>query len=252
MLKKKKSFENFKVSLSLFFYKFLFNLGLKRYKIFDLKKYELTIEESLNLIKEFKDKNILYMPLGFQPEITSNPLSLPLFTAHSAISLIRSFLPDNWILLVKDHPTMMTYNNLSYSSYRNESTAEIISNSENCFLINNKIKSIEILNVSNAVLTGVGSVGTEALMQGIPVITFGNGPYTSFPNVYRCSTYNSILNALLEIERNKSNNADDHLEIISYIESLKPSIRSMEFQNEVGEENWQTEHMSNLIDQINI
>lgn len=251
IFKKKVSFENLKVSFSTIIYKFLFNIGLKRYRIFDLKKYELPINESFNLLNELKDKNVLYMPLGFQPEVTSNPMSFPLFTAYSAISLIRSFLPDNWILLVKDHPSMITYNNLSYSKYRNDATGEIITNSENCFLINNKVKSSEILNISNAVLVGVGSVGTEALIRGIPVISFGNSPYISLPNVYKCSTYDCILNALLEIQNNK-NQTHNTQEIISYLKSLKPSNRSIDFQNEVGDKDWRTEHMSNLIDLINI
>jgi len=252
IFKKRISFDNLKVSFSAFIYKLLFNLGLRRYRIFDLKKYELTIEKSFNLLKDLKYKNVLYMPLGFQPEVTSNPMSFPLFTAHAAISIIRSLLPDNWILLVKDHPNMLTYNNLSYSNYRNDAIGKIINNSENCFLINNKIKSLEILNISNAVLTGVGSVGTEALIKGIPVITYGNGPYISMPNVYKCSTYNCILNALLDIEKNESNHSDDSLKVLSYLKSLKPSNRSIDFQNEVGEKNWETEYMSNLIDLINI
>ena len=251
IIKKKISSNNLKVSFSALIYKLLFRFGFKRYFIFDLNKYELTIEQSFNLLKKFKNKNVLYMPLGFQPEVTSNPMSYPLFTVHSAISIIRSILPDNWILLVKDHPNMLTYNNLSYSNYRNEITGNIINNSENCFLINNKIKSLEILNISNAVLTGVGSVGIEALIKGIPVITYGNGPYISMPNVYKCSSYNSILNALLEIEKNKSNNADESLEIISYLDSLRPSNRAIDFQNKVGDENWETEYTSNLIDLIN-
>ena len=251
LLKKRNSFKNLQVSFSSFFYRLLFNLGLRKYRIFDLKKYELTIRESFNLLKEVSEKNILFMPLGFQPEVTSNPMSLPLFTAHSSISLIRSILPANWILLLKDHPKMLTYNHLSYTNYRNYMTGEIITNSENCFLVNNKIKSSEILDVSTAVLTGVGSVGTEALLKGIPVITYGNGPYNSIPNVYKCSTYNSIYNALLEIEKSNPNDFDDSLKFISYLKNLEPSKRAIDFQNEVGEKNWETEYNSNLIDLIN-
>ncbi len=251
ILKKRKSFKNFKVSFSSFIYRFLFNIGLRKYRIFDLKKYELTIKESFNLLKEVSKKNILYMPLGFQPEVTSNPMSLPLFTIHSSISLIRSILPENWILLVKDHPSMLTFNHLSYSNYRNDITGEIITNSDNCFLVNNKIKSSEILNVSNAVLTGVGSVGTEALLKGIPVITYGNGPYISIPNVYKCSTYNAIFNALVEIEKSNTDNFNDSLKFISYLKSLEPSNSAIDFQNEIGDEKWETEYTSNLIDLIN-
>ena len=140
---------------------------------------------------------------------------------------------------------------MSYTKYRNDITGEIINNSENCFLVNNKIKSSEILDVSTAVLTGVGSVGTEALLKGIPVITYGNGPYNSIPNVYKCSTYDSIYNALIEIEKSNPNDFDDSLKFISYLNNLEPSKRAIDFQNEVGDKNWETEYSSNLIDLIN-
>ena len=49
-------------------------------------------------------KKILYIPLNYQPELTTSPMGGDFFDQLEMIELIDRNCPDSFVIYVKDHP----------------------------------------------------------------------------------------------------------------------------------------------------
>jgi hypothetical protein len=121
---------------------------------------------------------LLYFALHMQPEFTTD-VRAPFLTDQLAlIQYIAKSMPPGYELMVKEHPAMKGYRELSY--YRR------LSQMHNVRLISPSVDSHELIKASAAVLTITGTTAWEGLLYEKPVIAFGPLCYGFADGIFPC------------------------------------------------------------------
>ena len=143
--------------------------------------------QPLEIIKKFA-----YFPLQVQPE-ESIDVSAPFFTNQVEIArLVAMSLPDDYTLVVKEHPAMV---GLRPSSY-----LEKLDRTPNVKLADYRISSEELLLKTDLVIAPIGTTIAEAAFLNKPVIQIGNlGTTLKLPNVWKHTDMTTLAAKIKEI-----------------------------------------------------
>ena len=127
-----------------------------------------------------KIKKFVYFPLQFQPEATIDVAAPHFNNQIETARQIAMSLPEDYTLVVKEHPEMVGLRPPSY--------IEKISRTVNVKLIDYRISSEEILRKADLVISPSGTTITEAAFLRRPVIQLGDlGTTFKLPNVFKHS-----------------------------------------------------------------
>ena len=153
----------FKEKDSLIHHKFLERFN--HYIVKSLRSFYLqylTKYDDLNNISTLK--NIAYFPLHVQPELSTDVLS-PFYNNQLDLAKnIAQSLPDNFVLVVKEHPDFLGQKKLNF--FRN------LRKLPSVVFLKHDASSKKILEKSSIVFTISGTVGIESSLMNIPTITF--------------------------------------------------------------------------------
>jgi len=143
-----------------------------------------------------KVKKFAYFPLQFQPEATTDVIA-PFFSNQiEMIRLTAMSLPDDYTLVVKEHPKMIGLRSPNY--------IEKVARTPNVKLINYRIPSEQILKKSSMVISHNSTTLAEAAFYNKPAIQFGNlGTTLKLPNIFKhtdMSTLSSKIKEVLDID----------------------------------------------------
>lgn len=165
------------ISLDAKFEEYIYFTENKRIEKFRKQKINIKSSKDLN-----KDINYLYFPLHVQPEATTGSSGDLTIDQLFAVKALSAILPDNFKLLVKEHP-------LQSSVHRSKGFYEHLCEDSKVLLIDPSIKTGTLLDLSNVrgVATIRGTVGYEAILRGKFSIIFQDCWYQGFPNVFRFS-----------------------------------------------------------------
>lgn len=145
----------------------------------DFIQREVNIRRTMNrAYYELADlENIMYFPLQFQPE-ASIDVAAPVFSNQlDAIRQVAMALPDDFTLVVKDHPAAL--------GYRSHKLLDKIYHIPNVKLIRWDTPSEEVLKKSKLVISPNSTTLMEAAIYRIPAIQLGDlGTTMVLPNVY--------------------------------------------------------------------
>jgi hypothetical protein len=161
----------------------------------------------------------IYFPLHFQPEVTTSPQGGIFTDQHLVASILSKSIPENWKILIKEHPghfrkgSFFTYSYLGRDKIFYKNLAAI----PKVLLIPVEADHFSILDKSNAVATITGTVGWEAVVRGKPVLIFGDAWYQYAPNVFRVTTQ---LECLHVIKKLQSRTEFDTNKLNSYVNSI--------------------------------
>jgi len=139
------------------------------------KRYERYMRR-LNYYSLENLSKIVYFPLQFQPEVTIDVLA-PFFSNQIEVARqIAMSLPDDYTLVVKEHPEMVGLRPPSY--------IEKIMRTPNIKMIDYRVKSEEILKRADLLVSINGTSLAEAAFYGKKGIQLGNlGITKKLPNV---------------------------------------------------------------------
>lgn len=134
----------------------------------------------------------VYFPLQTQPE-ESIDVSAPFFNNQIEVARqVAMSLPDDYTLVVKEHPTMVGMRSPSY--------LEKIDHTPNVKLIDYRIPSQEVLKKARLVICPVGTTIAEAAILKKPVIQLGNlGITLKLPNVSRHTDMPTLSQKIKEV-----------------------------------------------------
>ena len=168
------------------------------------------LQHKYNLYKSYKrhcsnnyqssKKNIVFF-LHYQPERTSLPeggIYAQQWLIARALSLA---LPDNWILYVKEHPSIFTNTKFDYK-YRDENFYSEISKLHNVELVPLQTDTFDLIDNSMGIATITGTVGVQSLLRGKSVLAFGCASYAGCPGVYKIESINDLEEAFNNIKNN--------------------------------------------------
>lgn len=139
----------------------------------------------------FKQKNefdlnekFIYFPLHFEPERTTNPDGDFFQDQLIAILKLRSAVPDNIFIYVKEHPSQLLMAD-DGSRGRSPVFYNILGNIKNVKFLSPEENSIELINHSLFTSTICGSVSLESAIIGKKSIIFGSCWFDGCPNIYK-------------------------------------------------------------------
>jgi hypothetical protein len=141
------------------------------------------------------EKAFVYFALHYEPERTTNPDGDKFHDQVLAIVALRSFLPDEVEIVVKEHPTQF-YERQRGHRGRSPLLYNLIKNIKGVRLLGPFEDSIELQRECLFVATITGSIAVEAALLGKKTIMFGKTWFLGFPNIYAwedCVDYQQLL-----------------------------------------------------------
>ena len=141
--------------------------------------YHKYLFKNLTARDQIFDGDFIIFFLHYQPELTTLPDGGVFVSQFEALKVLSKLCKRfNFKLVVRDHPSTVRYFN---KNWRNKSFIDKIQNLGKHVVFDDYRKSnIEILKKCNAVATVTGTVINEGLINGIPVITFGDHPFNAW------------------------------------------------------------------------
>jgi len=150
-----------------------------------------------------------FFPLHYEPELSLLVLA-PRFTDQiHLIGQIARALPVGMPLCVKEHPAM--------AQYRPRSFYKRLKKIPNVKLIPSTLSSFDVVPRAKLVTTITGTVGWEASLFGVPVISFGNQNFNALANVTHCTDLERLPYVIRERLHNP---AYDERDVLAYLAAL--------------------------------
>ena len=198
---RKSKFKKIKAAIQLLFISNNDNIKT-HYTYFGRKKSEVLFKEIKNLLKFWcrqryidnsfstripETKPIIFFPLQQEPE-RSLLISAPNYTDQmKTIDYISSCIPDDYILLVKEHPTQgpgRGWRNLSdYKSFKNNPKVKFIHPS---------VSATSIIKKSKLVISVSGTTSLESSFINKPSITFVKNNFTLIPSIQKLNSKHDL------------------------------------------------------------
>lgn len=161
------------------------------------------------------EEKYIYLPLHFQPELTTSPLAENFVYQEVMVDVLAYALKDYDIkLYVKEHANQR-FKGRTLGYYQN------ISKYPNVNLIRRDSDSFALIEKSMAVATCTGTAALEAIMRLKPVLLFGNFVYKHAPFTYKINTVDDAQKVIQKIlNENQDYIYDD---VIRYLASIEKS-----------------------------
>lgn len=139
-----------------------------------------------------KIKRFVYFPLQFQPEATIDVISPRFSNQIETARQVAMSLPDDYTLVVKEHPAMVELRPPSY--------IEKIDRTPNVKLVDYRIPSEEVLKKADLIISPSGTTIAEAAFFKKPVIQLGNlGTTLKLPNVFKHTDMTTLPQKIKEV-----------------------------------------------------
>lgn len=179
-----------------FYFKYYNSYKNKRIKYYDIEKID----------------KIIFCPLKFQPEASIDVIAWAFNNQIETIRQIAMRLPDDYTLVVKDHPAM--------NSFRSPSYLKKIYNTANVKLISPNTKIDVIFERSDIIIGTSCTMFFEAAIYGKKVIQLNDSAFTKYlPNVEIVENLNTLttkIKNLLETKLDISSH-NYHSVLVQYI-----------------------------------
>lgn len=158
--------------------------GWLRYrKAIQMKK---SYESSLTILNEDQLKElsgkVIFFSLHFQPELTTSPDGGIFAQQWLAIKKLAEKFKNGYTILIKEHPSQFMINAKPVRSqifYQ-----ALLSLAPNIKLISLDLSTKVILKYVSGVCTITGTVGYESLLNGLPVLFFGDSRFSQITGAF--------------------------------------------------------------------
>jgi hypothetical protein len=140
------------------------------------------------------NKNYVYFPLQWQPELTTSTLGGIYKDQLLAIERIRDLIPDEWEIYVKENPKQL-------GQYRDKYFFKRLFKIPNVKYIAKEVNTYDLLKNCRFSATVTGTVGWESITGGKPTLIFGKAWYETLPGVVKYSNtlnLDTILNTKID------------------------------------------------------
>jgi len=163
-------------------------------------------------IKIPQNKNLIFFPMQQEPE-RSLLLTAPCYTDQiHTIDFISKCIPENYLLIVKEHPTQGPGR-----GWRKLSDYKKFLHNPRVFFIHPSVSASEIIKQSNLVISVSGTASLEASFFNTPSITFAKKDFTLISSIQKFNA-NEDLSLLI---KNSLNLKTDPNEVGKYFDILE-------------------------------
>ncbi len=202
-------------------YKFIINRWIKLNRAL---QHELKGQQ---VMPDF-NKKFIYIPLNIQPERTTCPQAGVWDDQLLLIETAARSLPDGWVIYVKENPNQLAPVNIFSHIYRYQGYYEAIAKLKNVYLVPEQTSTYDLINNAQAVATGTGTAGWEALLRSKPALVFSSVWYMYCDGVLRVSDVVSCQKAISAIVNGFK---PDKQKVLNYLVALdRNSVRARHFR----------------------
>jgi hypothetical protein len=171
--------------------------------------------ESLTTPPDYNE-NFVYLPLHYQPEMTSSPSGDIFVDQILCVDVLASNLPDDYKIYVKEHPSQFLAHTEGHTSRTKEFYNDLL-RFKNVRLLPLQTDPFLLTKNSIAVSTITGTAGWEAMVLRKPVIIFGLSWYESYDGVLKIHDQNSAMKIKSFIENFEFN----EINLLSYLKAFQ-------------------------------
>lgn len=140
----------------------------------------------------------VFVPLHFQPELTTSPQGGEFVDQEHVVRLMASTVPAGWRVVVKEHfqTFMADYQGHIARSREFYSRLAAIANVQ---LVPADDESLPLIDGARALVTVSGTTGWEAVLRGVPALVFGVPWYRGCEGVSDVRTVDDVRAALASV-----------------------------------------------------
>ena len=152
-----------------------------------------------NSISSIPTSKFVYFAMCYEHERTTTPEGGIFHDQLIAIANLRSILPRNVLIVVKEHPSQFYFGDKG-SRGRSRLFYQCVKNINGVIVISTNVETIELIEKSEFVATVSGTVAIEAASRKKKAIVFGDAWFTFAPNIMSWGdklTYKKIMSAKL-------------------------------------------------------
>lgn len=165
------------------------------------KKYYEKISEKID-IKHIK---YIFFGLQYQPEKSTCPIGGIFVDQILAISTIVKCLPENWLVVVKEHPSQFISSYARYGeNYRDKNYYDQIKKLPNVIIVPMSSDTYDLIDNSQIVASVGGTLCWESVVRNKPSISFGEAWYSPCKGIYRVNDENDLSNAISDVLKKRS------------------------------------------------
>ena len=148
---------------------------------FRIKKLSKIYDELSSKIDFNETRYVLFAP-NYQPEATTLPTSLYFYDILLCIKLIRSRLPDDILIIYKEHEDIFNIS-LEGDKCRSREFYENLLSINKVVIASRCSSQIELIDNSQFVAIQTSNIGLESLIRGKPVMNFGATWFDDFTGI---------------------------------------------------------------------
>ncbi|MEK7165083.1 MAG: hypothetical protein AAB779_03995 [Patescibacteria group bacterium] len=173
-------------------------------------------------------KKFIYIPLNVQPERTTCPQAGVFDDQLLLIETVAHCLPKDWVIYVKENPNQLNLGNIFCHMYRYQGYYKNLSRLSNVHLVPADTSTYDLIRQAQAVATGTGTAGWEALMRLKPVLVFGSVWYMYCPGAWRVM---DVISCQQAIDKISNGSQPDKQNVLNYLAALdRNSIKARHFR----------------------
>lgn len=200
------------------------NLNFKKASNFETYMDNIKIEKNVINYKNLYDseyikfeeihQNYIFLPLGKNREKTYCPDGEELRDISNILDYLIKYLPQNFLILIKDHPGNFRETSLTTTNRSAEFFYILKNKSNRVKLINVHENSYKILKKSKGVVCLNGTLAWEAIIENIPSCIFGTSWYQDCKEIIKINKPDDFQKFVYKLNHNKNinlNNIEDFL-----------------------------------------
>jgi len=168
---------------------------------FILKQFKSNLKKEYERLQVAPDfaQPFVYVPLQYQPECSTSSLGGVFADQILMVEMLSATLPKNWKIYVKEHPKQWLPRGLNYFSSRYEGYYRRLAKLPNVCIIPLATNTFLLIQKAKAVATVTGTPGWEALVRGVPALTFGYPWYRDVPGLFQVDSVDGCREAFAKI-----------------------------------------------------
>ena len=176
------------------------------------------------LVKADLNKKYIFIPLHFQPEMTTSPRGGIFVFQELMIEMISKYAPKDLTIYIKEHPAQNLTYGRSIDFYRK------ITSYPNTFIVDESVNSFKLMKNAQVLAIVTGTLGFKAICNQKPVFVFGEVFYKYAPGVFAIKTGDDLKKAFIKLKHIKISQSIT----LNYLEAIKGNFYKGYSDNQYG------------------
>lgn len=145
-------------------------------------------------------KKYIYFASQYQPEASNSIVGGYYENFFLVLDILSAAIPNDWIIYYKENPAIFSNSSLMRGSLRRDKYYyERLAQYKNIKMISEKINTFDLIDHAQAVSTVTGTAACEAVVRGVPAISFGSIWYKGCDNIFSIKSFNDAKEAINKI-----------------------------------------------------